>query len=237
MITIERLQKNFGSVVAVDIENLNISKGEIVGLVGNNGAGKTTLLRLMLDLLKPNRGTVFSNNKPVYQSDHWKKFTRSYLEDNFLIEFLKAEEYFDFIGYLYGLKSNDVKLRLEVFKPIMNGEIFIYDRYIRDLSAGNKQKVGIIGALISKPEVLILDEPFSMLDPSSQLGLKLILGKFHEESTKTIIISSHNLNHVSDLCSRVILMEKGKIIKDCKTTCETMNEIDKYFIDQLPKDI
>jgi ABC-2 type transport system ATP-binding protein len=229
MISLENLLKKYGSTTAVDIDKLNIPQGEIFGLVGNNGAGKTTLLRLILDLLKPDKGQVLSKMLPVYQSEHWKEYTGSYIDNNFLIEFLKPEEYFDFIGYLYGVGVPELKSRLDGFGRLMNGEVLDTKKYIRALSSGNKQKVGIIGAMISKPEVLILDEPFNFLDPGSQLGLKQILRQYHDDNTKTIILSSHNLNHISDLCTRVVLMEKGKIIKDLKNSEETMNEIETYF--------
>jgi ABC-2 type transport system ATP-binding protein len=235
MIFTEDLLKKYGSTIAVDIERLSISQGEIFGLVGNNGAGKTTLLRLMLDLLKPDRGCILSKEETVYHSEHWKKYTGSYVDNNFLIEFLKPEEYFDFIGFLYGVEAGELKIRLEQFTTFMNGEILGINKYIRALSSGNKQKVGIIGAMISKPEVLILDEPFNFLDPSSQIILKQILMKHHRDSTSTIILSSHNLNHISDLCTRIVLMEKGKIIKDFSNNSDSMHEIDIYFNSQIDK--
>lgn len=232
MISLEALVKKFGSTIAVNIADLNIYKGEIFGLVGNNGAGKTTLLRLMLDLLKPDKGSVLSKGEKVYQSEHWKKFTGSYIDNNFLIDFLKPEEYFDFVGFLYGVNEADLKIRLKEFNTFLNGEVLGVNKYIRTLSSGNKQKVGIIAAMISKPEVLILDEPFNFLDPSSQINLKKILKRYHEENTKTIILSSHNLNHISELCTRVALMEKGKIIKDYENTSELMQDIEAYFNSQ-----
>jgi ABC-2 type transport system ATP-binding protein len=229
MILTEKLLKKFGSKVAVDIESLHIFKGDIYGLVGNNGAGKTTFLRLILDLLKPDAGRIFLKGGKVYQSEHWKKFTGSYIDENFLVEFLSPDEYFDFIGFLYSISGTELRDRLEQFRTFMNGEIIGTNKYIRDLSSGNKQKVGIIGAMISIPEILILDEPFNFLDPSSQIILKRILRRYHNEITKTIIISSHNLNHISDICTRVALMEKGKIIKDCYNSSDFMEEIDSYF--------
>ena len=233
MISLEALVKSYGSTIAVNIQTLNISEGEIFGLVGNNGAGKTTLLRLMLDLLKPDKGFILSKGEKIYQSEHWKRFTGSYIDNNFLIDFLKPEEYFHFVGFLYGVNDEDLKIRLQEFKTFFNGEILGNNKYIRNLSAGNKQKVGIIGAMISKPEILILDEPFNSLDPSSQASLKQILKRYHTGKTKTIILSSHNLNHVSDLCTRVALLENGKIIKDCKNTSEFMKEIESYFNSQI----
>lgn len=235
MISAENLLKKFDSIVAVDIDSLAINQGEFFGLVGNNGAGKTTLMRLMLDLLKPERGQVLSKATQVYQSEHWKKYTGSFIDNNFLIEFMKPEEYFDFIGFIYCVEAAELKNRLEGFEPFMNSEIIGTNKYIRNLSSGNKQKVGIIGAMISEPEVLILDEPFNFLDPSSQNRLKQILRMYHEKNTKTIILSSHNLNHISDLCTRIGLMERGKIIKNLTNTEEAMNEIETYF--QLEKTV
>ena len=232
MISLKNLQKKFSSTIAVDIECLNINKGDIFGLVGNNGAGKTTLLRLILDLLKPERGQVLSKMERVYQSEHWKEYTGSFMDNNFLIEFLTPEEYFDFIGQVYEVDPVIIEKRLEGFKKFMNGEIIGKNKYIRSLSSGNKQKVGIVGAMISEPEILILDEPFNFLDPSSQIILKHILRKYYEGRTKTIILSSHNLNHISDLCTRVALMEKGRIIKDCNNDSECIKEIETYFESQ-----
>jgi len=233
MILFEDLKKNFGSTLAVDIDRLIINSGEIFGLVGNNGAGKTTLLRLMRDLLKPDKGQVLSKSKRVYQSEHWKKYTGSFLDNNFLIDFLTPEEYFDFIGYIYKVEPVILKKRIKELGIFLNGEIIGNNKYIRSLSSGNKQKVGVIGAMISEPEILILDEPFNFLDPSSQINLKHILRRSYEANTRTIILSSHNLNHISDLCTRIALMEKGKIIKDCNNSSESMMEIEDYFKSQI----
>ena len=232
MISLKNLHKRFDSTIAVDIDDLAIDRGEIFGLVGNNGAGKTTLLRLMLDLLKPERGQVFSKSMQVYQSEHWKKYTGSFIDNNFLIEFLTAEEYFNFISSIYGVAPSILKLRLEALGTFMNGEVIGNNKLIRSLSSGNKQKVGIVGAMISEPEILILDEPFNFLDPSSQITLKHVLRRYYEGKTKTIILSSHNLNHISDLCTRIALMEKGRIIKDCDNNSETLIEIETYFESQ-----
>jgi len=232
MIALKNLLIRFDSTIAVNIDDLIINRGDILGLVGNNGAGKTTLLRLMLDLLKPERGQVFSKTIQVYQSEHWKKYTGSFIDNNFLIEFLTSDEYFDFIGFVYGVEPAILKRRIEGFGTFMNGEIIGNNKYIRSLSSGNKQKVGIVGAMISEPEILILDEPFNFLDPSSQISLKHILRRYYEGKTKTIILSSHNLSHISDLCSRIALMEKGKIIKDYSNNPDTIKEIEDYFKSQ-----
>jgi ABC-2 type transport system ATP-binding protein len=233
MISLKDLLKKFNTTIAVDIDKLDINVGEIFGIVGNNGAGKTTLFRLMLDLLKPDRGEVLSKNVNVYQSEHWKKYTGSFIDDHFLIEFLTPDEYLEFIGFLYKMSPEEIAGKIESFKSFMNGEITGVKKYIRNLSSGNKQKVGIIGAMLSDPELLILDEPFNYLDPSSQINLKQRLISFCQAGNKTIIISSHNLNHISDICSRIVLMEKGKIIGDYVNNSESKMIIEAYFGSQV----
>ncbi len=113
MITIHNLRKNFGTQTAVDIENYTINRGEMVGLVGNNGAGKTTLFRLMLDLLKADTGEIIINDIHVNQSEDWKSFTGAFIDDGFPISYPTPEEYFYFIGKMYGLKKEEVDERLD----------------------------------------------------------------------------------------------------------------------------
>ena len=215
MIAIDRLRKNFGEKVAVDIEHYEINQGDMLGLVGNNGAGKTTLFRLMLDLLKADNGKVAINDIDVSQSEDWKSFTGAFIDDGFLIDYLTPEEYFYFIGKMYGLKKEEeVDERLVTFERFMNGEVIGHKKLIRNYSAGNKQKIGIISAMLHHPQLLILDEPFNFLDPSSQSIIKHLLKKYNEEHQATVIISSHNLNHTVDVCPRIALLEHGVIIRD-----------------------
>lgn len=209
MIAIDRLRKNFGEKVAVDIEHYEINQGDMLGLVGNNGAGKTTLFRLMLDLLKADNGKVAINDIDVSQSEDWKSFTGAFIDDGFLIDYLTPEEYFYFIGKMYGLKKEEVDERLVTFERFMNGEVIGHKKLIRNYSAGNKQKIGIISAMLHHPQLLILDEPFNFLDPSSQSVIKHLLKKYNEEYRATVIISSHNLNHTVDVCPRIALLEYG----------------------------
>ena len=214
MITIDKLKKNFGEKVAVDIEHYEINQGDMLGLVGNNGAGKTTLFRLMLDLLKADDGKVIINDIDVSQSEDWKSITGAFIDDGFLIDYLTPEEYFYFIGKMYGLKKEEVDERLIPFERFMSGEVIGHKKLIRNYSAGNKQKIGIISAMLHYPQLLILDEPFNFLDPSSQSIIKHLLKKYNEEHQATVIISSHNLNHTVDVCPRITLLEHGVIIRD-----------------------
>lgn len=230
MINIQQLQKNFGEKKAVDIEQYNIQSGEMVGLVGNNGAGKTTLFRLILDLLKADKGSITINGVNVCQSEDWKLTTGAFIDDGFLIDYLTPEEYFYFIGKIYGLKKEEVNERLIPFERFMNNEVLGQKKYIRNFSAGNKQKIGIIAAMIHHPSLLILDEPFNFLDPSSQTVIKHLLKKYNEEHQATIILSSHNLNHTVDVCSRIALMESGVLLRDIVNINNSAEkELETYF--------
>ncbi len=228
-IHIHNLQKKYGTQTALDINDLQIGKGELCGIVGNNGAGKTTWLRLMLDLIEPTSGNVQLDGKPVARSDHWKVFTGSYLDDGFLIDFLTPEEYFSFTARLYGLSQSEVDERLVRFSRFLSDEVLGQKKYIRNLSAGNKQKVGIVAAMITQPGLLILDEPFNYLDPSSQILMKRLLKQDNAERNTTMLISSHNLNHITDMCSRIILLEKGKVIKDLRLPADEIRDVEDYF--------
>lgn len=230
MIQINNLQKNFGEKKAVDIENYIINQGDMLGLVGNNGAGKTTLFRLILDLLQADKGNVTINGIDTGKSEEWKTSTGAFIDDGFLIDYLTPEEYFYFIGKMYGLKKEEVDERLIPFERFMSGEVMGQKKFIRNFSAGNKQKIGIISAMLHHPQLLILDEPFNFLDPSSQSVIKHLLRKYNEEHGATVIISSHNLNHTVDVCPRIALLEYGVIIRDIRNENNSAEkELEVYF--------
>lgn len=230
MIIIDKLKKNFGEKIAVDIEHYEINQGDMLGLVGNNGAGKTTLFRIMLDLLKADDGKVIINDIDVSQSEDWKSITGAFIDNGFLIDYLTPEEYFYFIGKMYGLKKEEVDERLIPFERFMSGEVIGHKKLIRNYSAGNKQKIGIISAMLHYPQLLILDEPFNFLDPSSQSIIKHLLKKYNEEHQATVIISSHNLNHTVDVCPRIALLEHGVIIRDIiNENNSAEKELEDYF--------
>ncbi len=230
MITINNLIKKFGETVASDIPSLTINDGDILGLVGNNGAGKTTFFRMLLDLLKPDAGEVALGGINPAQSEEWKAFTGAYIDEGFLIDFLTPEEYFAFIGKITNMTQDQVDERLKDFERLAGGEIFGQKKLIRNLSAGNKQKVGIISALFNRPKLVILDEPFNFLDPSSQNVLKHVLTDYNHQTGATILISSHNLQHTVDISTRITLLEKGQIIKDMPNEGgSARTELENYF--------
>jgi ABC-2 type transport system ATP-binding protein len=239
MITIANLKKSFGQTVACDIPSFQVNDGDILGLVGNNGAGKTTLFRMLLDLLKADDGEVTlqfksQNIKGIAinpaESEAWKAVTGSYIDEGFLIDFLTPEEYFAFLGKIDGIPQQEVEERLKPFERLAADEIFGQKKLIRNLSAGNKQKVGIIAAMFMRPELVILDEPFNFLDPSSQNILKHVITDFNRETGATILISSHNLQHTVDISTRIALLEKGRIIRDLPNTEGSARaELENYF--------
>jgi len=228
MIAIKDLKKVYNNVLVVNVPELNINKGESIGLVGNNGAGKTTLFRMMLDLILPETGEVFSNGEKVAGGEAWKQYTASYLDEGFLIDYLTPEEYFYFIGGLHQLTRAHVDDLLNGMSDFFNGEILKRGKYIRDLSKGNQTKVGVASCLLQSPELLMLDEPFANIDPTTQFRLKNMLKEANRKGVTTLV-SSHDLNHVTDVCDRILLMEKGRIIKDIATNSSTLSELEDYF--------
>jgi len=229
MITAQNLTKKYGSQIVLNLENLEIPKGQSFGLVGNNGAGKTTFFSLLLDLIQPTTGKVLNNDIHIAASEAWKPFTSAFIDETFLIGYLTPEEYFYFIGELRGQNKADVNALLENFQNFFHGEILGQKKYLRDLSKGNQKKVGIVASFIGHPEVIILDEPFANLDPTTQIKLKSIIRTLSEDSQVTVLISSHDLSHVTEVCERIVVLNKGEVVKDIKTSAETLKELETFF--------
>jgi ABC-2 type transport system ATP-binding protein len=229
MIEIKNLKKIYAGVTVVDVPHLTINKGESVGLVGNNGAGKTTLFRMILDLIRPDTGEVPSDGEIVAGNEKWKNYTASYLDEGFLIDYLTPEEYLYFIGGLHHQSKATVDETLLKLSDFFNGEILKKGKYIRDLSKGNQCKVGVASCVLQNPQLLMLDEPFANIDPSTQFRLKNMLKDLNKSKGITNIVSSHDLNHITDVCDRILLMEKGVIIKDIATNSSTLKELEDYF--------
>jgi len=223
------LQKTYNGVTVLNIPGIIIPQGESFGLVGNNGAGKTTFFRLILDLIEATTGEVKIDGKKVMRNDEWKTITGSFLDEGFLIDFLTTEEYFNFVGKLHNKSEGDIAAFLDSMKDFFNDEILGNKKLIRDFSKGNQKKIGIAAALIGDPKILILDEPFTALDPSSQIRLKRFLTDLQIKFNMTMLISSHDLNHVTEVCKRIVVLEKGKIVKDLNTNADTLKELEAYF--------
>ncbi len=229
MINATELTKKYGGITVLNIENMEIPKGQSFGLVGNNGAGKTTFFNLLLDLIKPTTGKITNKDIQVNLSEDWKSFTGSFIDESFLIGYLTPEEYFYFIGDLRGQNKADIDAFLVQFEEIFNDEIIGRKKYLRDLSKGNQKKAGIVAALIGNPEVIILDEPFANLDPTTQIRLKQIIKELTQNKDVTVLISSHDLQHITEVCERIVVLEKGDVIKDISTSDATLKELEDYF--------
>ncbi|RYH76180.1 ABC transporter ATP-binding protein [Flavobacteriaceae bacterium 144Ye] len=229
MITTSNLTKTYSQTTVLNIADLNIPKGQSFGLVGNNGAGKTTYFSLLLDLIQPTTGYIKNNNIKVNESEDWKPFTSAFIDESFLIGYLTPEEYFYFIGELRGQNKADVDALVAQFEDFFHGEILNQKKYLRDLSKGNQKKAGIVAALIGNPEVIILDEPFANLDPTTQIRLKAIVKNLAEKQGITVLISSHDLLHVTDVCERIVVLEKGEVVKDLVTSEATLKELEAHF--------
>lgn len=229
MIQVNQLSKSYNGTQVLKIDNLEIRKGESFGLVGNNGAGKTTFFSLLLDLIQPSSGYVTNNGIKVNESEAWKPTTAAFLDESFLIGYLTPEEYFYFIGELRGQNKADVDALLAKHEDFFNGEILKNKKYLRDLSKGNQKKVGIIATLIGNPEVIILDEPFANLDPTTQFRLKKIIKDLAEDKNVTILVSSHDLMHTTEVSDRIVAMQKGVVVKDIQTSSETLKELEEFF--------
>lgn len=229
MIITHNLTKKYGNQVVLNIEHLEIPKGQSFGLVGNNGAGKTTFFSLLLDLIQPTTGHITNKGVQVDKSEDWKPFTSSFIDESFLIGYLTPEEYFYFIGELRGQNKADVNALLSGFEDFFHGEILGQKKYLRDLSKGNQKKAGIVASFIGTPEVIILDEPFANLDPTTQIRLKAIIKDLASKQGVTILISSHDLIHVTEVCERIVVLNKGDIVKDIQTSTETLKELESFF--------
>ncbi|MBW8323599.1 MAG: ABC transporter ATP-binding protein [Prolixibacteraceae bacterium] len=237
MIQIQNLIKAYNKEIVLNIPELTINQGEIFGLVGNNGAGKTTLFNLILDLITASKGEIISKGIQVRESEDWKDFTGAFIDETFLIGYLTAEEYFGFIAGLRRLTKAETTDFLEKYSDFFNGEILGKKKFIRDFSKGNQKKVGIVAALMGKPEIVVLDEPFANLDPSSQYKLRKLIKDFAAENGTTFLISDHTLDNIADVSTRLIILEKGKIVRDVPKTATTLQEIEAFFKPVVEADV
>ena len=229
MIKAYSLSKEYRGEKVLNLPELEIPKGELFGLIGNNGAGKTTFFSLLLDLIEATSGTIEINNIMVHQSEAWKPFISAFIDESYLIGSLTVEEYFYFLGSLRRKTQVEVDSWIKAYEPFFNGEILNQKKYLRDFSKGNQKKVGIVGALIGQPEVIVLDEPFANLDPTTQIRLKSLIKEEAMNNGTTFLISSHDLTHVTEVCDRIVLLDKGTVLKDIKKTSSTLKELEQYF--------
>jgi ABC-2 type transport system ATP-binding protein len=235
MVDISNLKLDFGNGFSIDFNDISIISKSVTGIVGNNGAGKTSFLRAIVDLIKVDNGNVFIDGISNKNDNYWKSIVGIFLDDSFLVEFFSAEEYFEFVGVLKGINKPNLYHLLSEFNEFFDGEILEKKKFIKDFSSGNKVKIGIAAAFIGSPRLIILDEPFAHLDPSSQIVLQKLITNKNTQHGITFIISSHNIEQVASTCNQILLFEKGKLIRNIKNNAEEIEKLRYYFLSKITK--
>ena len=203
---LQNIRKEFNKTVAVDSLDMSIPSGSVFGLVGPNGAGKTTTIRMIMNILRPDSGTILLNGNLIGQADYPKI---GYLpEERGLYRKMKLLDTVAYFGTLKGLSKTESKQRTEHYLDRFNLKDYA-NRKIEELSKGNQQKVQFIIAILHDPDLVILDEPFSGLDPVNQMLLKEIITEFHNAG-KTIVFSTHQMEQVEKLCHDVCMIHHGQ---------------------------
>ncbi len=211
MIEIKHVTKTFGSKKAVDDLDLTIPTGEIIGFIGPNGAGKTTTIKMMTGVLNPDEGDILINGKSIQKEPLEAKRQFGLVPDNpdmFLR--LKGIEYLNFMGDIYDVDAQQRQQRIETMAEIFEIKDVLNDK-ILSYSHGMRQKIIIMGALINDPEVWILDEPMTGLDPQSSFHLKQMMRE-HANKGKTVFFSTHVLEIAEKLCDKIAIIAHGKMI-------------------------
>jgi ABC-2 type transport system ATP-binding protein len=202
------ITKTFGSVQAVDDVSLSVNQGEFFGLLGPNGAGKTTTIRILLDIFKPDSGTVSILGGPMTEE---KKNRIGYMpEERGLYQDLPLERVLIYLAALKGLSKTDIRSRLKDYLDRFDLAQHRHKK-VKDLSKGMQQKAQIIATIIHEPELIIIDEPFSGLDPVNTQMVKDLLRDLHKQG-KTVIMSTHQMHQVEELCQRILLVNHGKVM-------------------------
>ena len=224
MLKVENVVKYYGKICAVDNLSFEVKEGEIFGLLGSNGAGKTTTFRMIMGLLDLNSGNITLNGKHIDYSITDK--IGFVTEERSLLTKLTVKEQIIYYGRLKGLKESEILKRLDYW--LEKFKIVEYkDRKIKELSKGNQQKIQFIGAVISDPILLILDEPFTGLDPINVKQLKDAIYELKERGC-SIIFSSHQMEHIEEFCEKLVILVKGKTVlsgylKDIKKDYQKQN--------------
>lgn len=217
MLVIKNLEKSYGSFKALKGLNLEIQKGEIFGFIGPNGAGKSTTMKIVSGLLSPDSGEVYVDGIDAIKNNRALKDKIGYMPDFFgVYDNLKAIEYLEFYASIYGIVGEEAKkLSLDLLELVNLQDK--YDANVDGLSRGMKQRLCLARCLVHNPEVLILDEPASGMDPRARFEMKGIL-KNLKEMGKTIIVSSHILSELGEICTRIGIIKNGAIV--CEGTVE-----------------
>jgi len=237
MLKIDGLTKSYnkGEIRAVDDISLEIGDGEIFGFLGPNGAGKTTTIKMIVGLLKPDSGQILLDGMNVWEEPMKAKSRISYVPDNpEIYDRLRGIEYLNFIGDMYGISSADRAERIKRFTGIFNVEDAL-GNIISSYSHGMKQKLVLTSALMSDPDLFILDEPMVGLDPKSSFNLKEIMRARCKEG-KSVFFSTHVMEVAEKLCDKIAIINKGKIIamgtmEELRKTAQEKESLENIFLE------
>ena len=223
-LSIENVVKAYDGKVAVDSVSFDVSGGEVFGLLGPNGAGKSTLIRMTMDILRPDSGRILVSGRPSTDADHDKV---GYLpEERGLYRKQKVIDVLDYFGRLKGMKGPGVKAKAKAaLERVGLGEWA--GKRVDALSKGMQQKVQIVGTLLHEPEVVILDEPFTGLDPVNARMVKDIIAALKREG-RLVVLSTHQMDQVEELCDRIVMIDRGR-----RVLYGTVREIKKRYADEI----
>lgn len=214
IIQTRNLSKSYGSDTAVDNVSFSVKKGEVVGFVGLNGAGKSTTINMLLGFQRPTKGEVILFGEPVTLPTAYKSHRKIGFAtgDMSLFDGMTGAQYLHFVAKSYGTSTTT-----ELFKNLVKRFDPQLDKKLTTLSRGNKQKIALIAAFMGEPDLVILDEPSSGLDPLMQQHFIELVREASQKGT-TVFMSSHYLNEVTDVCTRILLIKKGELVKDIPTS-------------------
>lgn len=209
MITVERVTKRFGDVLAVDDLSFEVARGEVVGFLGPNGAGKSTTMKMITGTLQPDEGSVLFNGEPIAADLQAAKRRVGYLpEANPLYEELLVAEYLDYVAELRGMSVEESRSGIsDAVDETDIGAVFY--RPIGECSKGYRQRIGLAAAILHRPEVLILDEPTEGLDPNQRVEIRRLVGSLGRE--RTVLLSTHVMQEVEATCSRLVILRRGAL--------------------------
>ncbi|MBQ3407699.1 MAG: ABC transporter ATP-binding protein [Clostridia bacterium] len=230
MIELKNVTKMYGNFKALDNVNFKIEKGEVVGFLGQNGAGKTTTMKIITGLIEPTEGEVYVNNERISKKNSTKI---GYMPENTpLYNSLTVREFINFMGEIKGIKRAERKKAVDEVIKILNLQS-VEKKLIKNISRGYKQRVSFAGALIGKPDILILDEPMVGLDPKQIIEIRNLIKSL--KGAHTILLSSHILSEINQICEKVIIIEKGKIIAT-DTPANLENQISNNIVNITVED-
>ena len=224
---IKKISKKYGDQDALIDVSFSLKKGDIVGFLGPNGAGKTTLMKIITSIIKPDSGDITINGYDTQKNEISTKRQIGYLaENNPLYKDMLVTEYLDFVASLYEIENKKDKVKEIIKKTGLEGEI---KKKIEELSKGYKQRVGIAAALVHDPNVLILDEPTTGLDPNQLIEIRKLIQEIGQE--KIVLLSTHILQEIPKICNHIIIINEGIIVENTRmqNLIKKSNNLEDHF--------